>query len=125
MKKILTTFISLLLLAGCSTMKNGTTQDVSFNSNPVGVEIYERTFSGEKLLGVTPTKITLSKGLIKNLIFRKEGYKPEPFVLYGKVDSTSYANAANLMVGDAIDNFTGAKYKFEENEIFISLKPAE
>ena len=115
-------FMVSLFLAGCASVQNGTTQPISFISQPEGADIFEKTMFGDKKIGTTPALLTLDKGIGKVLIFKKNGYKDKVVVMQSKVDSASYGNASNLMVGDAVDAFTGAKYKYKDSEVSVVME---
>lgn len=94
---------------GCATAVDGTTQQVSFESVPAGVEVYK--VDGE-LLGVTPFTKEMWRGGDKHFLARKVGYQPQAISLGYKKNTTTHGNALSPLtyfVGDAVDTFSGAK----------------
>jgi len=61
----------LALIGGCATIVSGTTQEVSFQSNPEGAKV---TVSG-RVIGKTPVTLQLKREKGQSLAFEKEGYE--------------------------------------------------
>jgi hypothetical protein len=59
-------------LYGCASIISGTTQEMTFQSNPDDVLV---TISG-KVVGKTPTTVQLDKKSGQSVVFSKSGYKP-------------------------------------------------
>jgi uncharacterized protein YceK len=60
-----------LLTSGCATIVHGTTQPISFSSNPEGAEV----FVNGSARGVTPTTLTLPRSSSSyNVVYKKAGY---------------------------------------------------
>lgn len=109
------------LLGGCATMLDGTTQELTFTSEPPGAVVLG---DGLKELGVTPFKKELSKNETGIFVFKKEGYQPVMVGPSRKRSSTSYWNHATLIFYpfvDMVDELTGAKYLFNRTEYDINM----
>lgn len=63
--------LAILFLSGCATIITGTTQEVSFQSNPDGAQV---SVSG-RILGRTPLTMNLKKKKDKLLYFKKKDSK--------------------------------------------------
>ena len=75
--------ISFVVLSGCSTMINGTDQQVSINSNVQGDSVM---VNGVKM-GETPFNGKLKRGANTQVTLSKEGYKPKEFTLETNVEA--------------------------------------
>lgn len=114
-KKILVLAL-FLSVTGCAGIINGTTQDVTFKSEPEGA-----TVSVDGLeRGKTPLTVTLKKNEYKSVTFSKEGYKSESVPLQRKFDTVALLNVFwDLSTTDAI---TGALYEYEPNVYHVEMK---
>ena len=63
--------VSFLFLGSCGTLFNGSTDKVSFSSDPSGAKIY---VNGQ-LMGKTPTQMSLPNKHPVNIEFRLAGYE--------------------------------------------------
>src|SRR5262249_49792308 len=61
--------IGLLALSGCALILEGTSQEVTFNSQPQGANV---TVAGQT--AVTPVKLQIPKGDCE-VVFEKQGYE--------------------------------------------------
>lgn len=106
-----------LLLSGCASIISGTTQDLTFNSNPEGAKVY---LNG-KVVGVTPFTFTAKKNKYDNMRIEKKGYVSINRDLNKSFDGVAAINILwDLSTTDAI---TGAIYKYDENSYFIEMTP--
>lgn len=71
MKKLGYAIAVLVLLSGCGTIINGTTQVVEIYSTPSGATVY----SSGSYLGETPCAVPLSRNRIHILQFKKPGFE--------------------------------------------------
>lgn len=108
MKKLVTIAFISVLMSGCATVIDGTTQEVKFESNPKGVEVYNYH---NELMGVTPFTLKLKRDGLKHYVAKKSGYKTMMVSIPYSHNTTTHANA--VMPGfynftSAVDNLTGA-----------------
>ncbi len=106
------------MLGGCATVTDGTTQKVSFESVPAGVEVYK--VDGE-LLGVTPFTKEMGRGGDKHFVAKKEGYQPQAISIGYKANTTTHGNALSpvtFFIGDAVDTVSGAKIDLNSKVTF-------
>lgn len=119
MKLRLLTIIGLvgLLLSGCASIISGTSQDLTFNSNPEGAKVY---LDG-KVVGVTPFTFAAQKNKYDTMRIEKKGFVSINRDLNKKFDGVAMINIFwDLSTTDAI---TGAVFKYEENSYFIEMTP--
>jgi hypothetical protein len=108
--------LGALILSGCATIINGTTQSVTFDSIPQGAEIL---IDGARV-GVTPLTITLEKNAKKTVMIKKDGYKTISRDLTKKFDGVAVLNVFwDLSTTDAI---TGAIKQYEPNSYYFELQ---
>lgn len=142
-----------LLMSGCATMVDGSTQELSFQTNPEGVAVSllapppppppppsarpdaaptpairpaEIPAPAPRLLGTTPLKITLDRAAGQSIMFAKEGYKPLTMQLATRTNPAFWGNVAiGGLIGSSIDNATGAALEYVPNQYFVTLIPLE
>jgi len=119
MPKILTLAI-IITVSGCATMFSGDTQQLTFDSDPSGAEVYV----GGNRIGNTPLTAEIKKGN-KLVQFQKEGYSESTQELADKFDLNSlWATpfGAFGMSTTATDANNGNLYEYEPKKYFVSLK---
>lgn len=139
-----------MLLPGCATLVDGSTQEVSFQSNPEGVAITllpkppatrksESRADGNistvvktepappsRLLGYTPLRITLDRSDGQSITFSKDGHKPLVMQLATRTNPAFWGNiAVGGLLGSTIDNATGAALEYVPNQYFVTLIPLD
>lgn len=117
-----TVVILAWLLGGCATLVEGSSQQLSINSNVAGAEVV----LGDNVLGKTPLTIEVSKGdLDQVLIVRKQGYAEQHFNLKGSVVGAFWGNILlGGTTGSTTDAATGAMYEYAPTNFFAELAPA-
>ncbi|MCR5063912.1 MAG: PEGA domain-containing protein [Treponema sp.] len=116
----LITFV--LMLSGCATIISGSTQDLTFESNPEGAKIY---LDG-KLMGVTPFTVSLHRNKYKKIRVEKEGYETFERDLNKKFNCVSLLNVLlGGFLGSTTDGVSGAMFNYEDNSYFIELTKKE
>ncbi len=128
---------SCTLLIGCATITGGTSQYITFLSNPEGAKV---TLGG-KLLGRTPLNIYLTKkGRIiiplssieernrykerHRLTFKKEGYKKLSMNMETKKNLMFWGNIIiGGLPGSTTDDMTGAYYEYSPDQYMVTLEP--
>ena len=117
MKKLMMSSL-FVSVTGCAGIINGTTQDLTFRSEPEGATVLVDGLQR----GVTPITLNLKKNEHKTVSFRKAGYKDETVELSKKMDPVAFLNIFwDLSTTDAI---TGALYEYSPNTHVVSLKKA-
>lgn len=121
-----------LSVGGCSSIVNGTTQDITVNTNPPGADcVLER--EGAEIANVQNTPSTVNVSKTKHditVVCNKEGYQTATYLNNSGWESGSGAAGIALDViltlgaSSAIDSATGADNKYE-SPINITLLPAE
>ena len=143
MRQVTTALVALWLTAtmsGCATiMSSGTSQEVTFDSSPSGVEIY---MDGNKL-GVTPFSANLPRprrndveakdGKVvstHDVVARKDGFEDQkisimfsmnPWVWVDIIFMTGLLGTTSL----AVDSDNGTIHEYEPNHYFITLIPVK
>lgn len=126
-----------LLTGGCATITDGSTQAVSFQSNPEEVLVTlvtrERGDDPEHLvwhdefrvLGKTPLTVQLDRGAGKSVVFSKPGYKPLTISLTTGTNPNFWGNILfGGLFGSTTDSVSGAMTQYEPSQYLLSLVPA-
>ncbi|MFC7420484.1 hypothetical protein ACFQNF_11445 [Iodobacter arcticus] len=131
MKRVLAASIATLLMSGCSTIIEGKTQHLSFNSVPDSAAITISNRAGEKVhVGTTPASVTLKRGAgyfkpeIYTVRIEKEGFKPKDLTITGSVNGWYVGNIlfGGLIGFLIVDPITGAMYSLAPDAINTSLE---
>jgi hypothetical protein len=108
--------------SGCASIMDGTTQTVSFHSNPEGATV---RVDGTTL-GVTPLAFQLKKSTYHQVNFSKDGFKPLTLPLDSRLDGFFWGN---IVLGGAIGSTTdlanGAANEYSPNQFVVSLEPLQ
>lgn len=115
-----------LLAAGCATVTRGTTNNVTFNSEPTGAEV--KTSLGHTC--TTPCTVEVSRKSEFVAVFTKPGYKDAQAPVATRVAGAGAAGfAGNVLVGGivgmGVDAATGATYEHFPNPVFVTLEAAK
>jgi hypothetical protein len=116
--------ISVVCCGGCASITRGTTEMISFDSDPSGAEM--RTTTG---LGcVTPCTLSVPRKDEFQAMFTKPGYEPQEVFVRNKVVATGAAGfAGNVIlggvVGMGVDIYNGAGLDHEPNPVRAVLRP--
>lgn len=109
----------VVLLTGCASIISGTSQDITFDSNPQGAKVY---LNG-KIMGTTPFTFSASKNKYHTLRVEKEGFTSINRTVEKSFDGVAVINIFwDLSTTDAL---TGAIYKYDESNYFFDLQPAQ
>lgn len=109
-----------LFLQSCASIINGSRQKVKIDSFPSGATII---VSGQEM-GVTPTKINLSRKKSYSLELEKDGYETESAYITKQFNGWIWGNLIfGGPIGAIIDFGTGASYSFVQNDYVITLNP--
>jgi hypothetical protein len=108
--------MAVFLMAGCASVLKGTQQDVKFDSNPEGAQVF---IDGD-LMGETPLTLNLKKNKYDNIMVKREGYETQNIPLEKKFDGVAIFNIFwDLSTTDLL---TGAIYEYKPNEYYFELK---
>lgn len=124
-KKSLLVTVSLILiitiiLTGCATILKGTSESVSFNSDPGAAKVYVNGV----LMGSTPLQLKLESKKVYNVEFKKDGYEPQTLMITNSV-SAGYV-VVDILFGlfpVIIDAATGAWYSLDQDNLNANLEP--
>jgi len=107
------------LISSCATLFKGTTEEINFNSNPIGVEVW---IDG-KMMGKTPVKFKLSVKKTYVIEFKAEGYETRTVNLTNHVQAGwIILDVLGGLIPVIIDAVTGAWYTIDEKYVNVTLK---
>ncbi|HEX7900409.1 MAG TPA: PEGA domain-containing protein [Planctomycetota bacterium] len=106
----------LLALAGCTLVMQGTTQDVTFSSEPPGA-----TVSVAGLTGVTPVTLTLPKE-DHAVDVRRDGYRDAQVVLTRKISPWFIGSCVMGVLAAGTDILAGSWKEFDSTEVLVTLE---
>lgn len=122
----------LTTLVGCSTMIDGTEQEISIDSNPQGAKVYvakrarkDGPLVEKFLAGETPTVVSVARkdGVV---IIEKEGYKTLEVPLKKRINGTFVLDVTFLsLLSTSIDISTGAIHEYDPGKYIAELVPVE
>lgn len=109
-----------ILVSSCATIFTGTSDNISFASNPSGAKIY---MDGLKI-GTTPATITIQRSFNERRVTLKlDGYDVLVFVLQREFNTVAILNLAGIL-GWGIDAMTGAIYRYNPKGYELDLEVA-
>lgn len=115
---IILLLLSVTLWQGCASIVSGSTQTVSFTSNPEGatIELDGRT------LGKAPLSITLKKRSHQRITATLPGYKTVTLPLETRQNGWFWGNIViGGFIGSTTDGVTGAVNEYSPSNYMISL----
>jgi len=116
--KYLIILLAVGLMAGCATIISGTTDEVTFNSEPQDVEVTV----GGKVIGKTPLTVQLDKKSGQSVEFNLEGYKRQTRALSTKMDSWFWGNIVlGGLIGSSTDGISGSIHEYSPNQYFVTM----
>ena len=108
----------LFLTSACATIVAGTTDEVTFNSEPQGVQVT----AGGKVLGKTPMTIQLDKKSGQVVEFELEGYKKQTRPLSTKLEPWFFGNILiGGLVGSTTDAVSGSIHEYSPNQYYVTM----
>jgi hypothetical protein len=110
----------LFPLAGCATLFKGTTQKVSYSSDPTGAKVY---VNGQ-YMGNTPFELEMKSNRTYTIEFRKEGYENKVIVLNNSIGvGWIILDVLPLtLIPVIIDAVTGAWYSLDQDHVNATLE---
>lgn len=117
----LTTLVAtFFLFNGCATIMSGSSQQVSFQSNPDGATVNV----GGRIIGKTPITTALKRVKGQQLTFEKEGYKPLSMQLETRMNSWFWGNIVlGGLIGSTTDGLSGAVDEYAPSQYMVTLQP--
>lgn len=119
MKKILN-IILVLSLTACGTLFNGSSQDVKFDSNVKGVEIYVNGMKACRTPCVYPMDRQSSTVVV---IAKKAGYQEQQTIVKSELSNISILNLT-FWPSWLTDVATGGMWQYSRDGIYIEMEPA-
>ena len=136
LKKSVTTIVAVLfVISGCATIMSGTTQKVTFDSDPSGAKVVigkKKKKDGEMTMvdsydaGVTPLTVELSRRHSTIVQISMEGYKTKEVELKRKINNWVLGDVAlTSPLSTSIDTSTGACNEYKPGQYMVTLQPKE
>lgn len=111
--------VSGVMLAGCATIINQTTQSIGISSSPTGATV---TVDGAPY-GKTPVVARLSRKDNHFVKMELDGFEPYETTLTRRVSGWVWGNVAfGGLIGLAIDAISGGLYKLTPDQITAELR---
>jgi hypothetical protein len=104
------------LLAGCTLVMQGTSQPVTFTSEPPGA-----TFTVAGQTATTPATLDLPKDDYQ-IAFQHPGYEESSFELKRKMSAWFFGSLAMGLIASSIDLASGAWKEFETTDVRVTLQ---
>lgn len=109
---------SITALSSCATVFTGTSDRISFNSNPSGATVFIDGIEQCK----TPCSVKISRSVNdKEAELKLDGYETRIFTLSKEFNVVSVVNLGNL-VGWAIDVVTGSVMKYDKKVYEVTFE---
>jgi uncharacterized protein YceK len=108
-----------LTISGCATVISGTTQTLTFNSEPSGAEVY---LDGARV-GTTPVSLSVKKNKKDSVMIQKEGYKTITRDITKSYDPVTILSV--FWDYSTTDMISGAAFEYEPNSYFVELDKDE
>ena len=116
MKKI--TLLSVFMIAACGTIINGSSQDMAFDSNIQGVEIYINGMKACK----TPCAYPLDRGTSTIVVTaKKEGYEEQQQMIKSGFSPVAVLNLT-MWPSWLTDVATGGMWRYNRDGIYIDME---
>ena len=117
---LFTSLMLVLTISGCATIVDGTSQPVTFNSEPNRAKI---AINGVPV-GVTPLTIQVKRAKNTMIEAKKDGYEPQQISLQTKVNTYFWGNIlCGGFLGSTTDFASDAMVEYSPNMYFITLDP--
>jgi hypothetical protein len=115
---VLLSAVLLPAVAGCGTIMQGTSQQVSISSVPTGAAVTVDTTP----YGVTPVTVSLSRKNHHTIKIQLEGYQPYELTTSRSTSGWVWGNIVfGGLIGLAVDASTGGMYKLTPEQVQATL----
>jgi hypothetical protein len=109
-----------LFASGCATIVTGSSQEVSFQSQPDGATV----MVDDRAIGKTPVTVTMKKEGGQRIKFDKPGFKQKEMRLETDLNPWFFGNIIfGGLVGSTTDGLSGAAREYKPNHYFVTLEP--
>lgn len=118
---LLFTFIAVaaLMFNSCATLFKGSSDDVSFSSDPSGTKVYVNG----NLLGTTPVQLQLESKKSYTIEFKKEGFETKTVMLNNSVGAGWVVlDVLGGLIPVVIDAATGNWYSLNQKNVNAVLE---
>lgn len=106
--------VASLIFSSCATIFKGSTDDVSFSSDPSGAKVYVNG----SLLGTTPVQLELKSKNSYTIEFKKEGYETKTVLLNNSVGGGWIVlDVLFGLVPIIVDAATGNWYELDQEHV--------
>jgi uncharacterized protein YceK len=120
MVRVVLALIVALVLGGCGTIVNGTSQTIAVNTEPPGATL--KIDDGS--VWTTPTQVKLKRKNDYIFTISKEGYQTQIIPINSVLSGWLVGNIVfGGIIGGGIDAATGAAYTLTPEKVTISLTP--
>lgn len=111
--------ITFFMFNSCATLFKGSTDDVSFSSDPTGAKVYVNG----NLLGTTPFQIELKSNKTYTIEFKKDGYETKTVVLNNSIGAGwVILDVLGGLIPIIIDAATGNWYSLDQENVNAVLE---
>lgn len=112
--------ICFMLMPGCATVVNGTTQKIGVASTPTGADVL---VDNQQRI-ITPATIALARDQSHTFLFKKEGYQDDSFVITSGTSGWVWGNVLlGGLIGGVVDFASGGARKLSQDSIHVTLMP--
>lgn len=110
--------MAVLGFSGCATIFSGSTQQVSFHSNPDGATVKV----GERIIGKTPITTSLKRKSGQTITFEKEGYNAVTSDMTTRLNPWFFGNfLIGGLIGTSTDVSSGAIIEYAPGQYMVTL----
>lgn len=111
----------LFVASGCASIVDGSSQVVSFNSNPNSARVL---VNGTEI-GKTPLSTQIKRSGDTVVLFRKDGYEDQTVSLQTKLNPWFWGNIlCGGTIGSTTDGLSGAVREYAPNSYYATLEPS-
>ena len=111
--------VTAFVFSSCATIFKGSTDDVSFSSDPSGAKVYVNG----SLLGTTPIQLELKSKNSYTIEFKKEGYETKTVLLNNSVGAGwIILDILGGLFPVIIDAATGNWYELDQEHVNAALE---
>jgi len=117
--KMFFVLVLCVYLTGCATLFKGTTEEVSFNSDPQKAEVWVNGTN----MGTTPLALKLGSKKTYQIEFKKDGFKSKAYNITNHIGAGwIILDVFSGLVGVVIDAATGAWYSLDQKNVNAILE---
>ena len=112
-------FVGVYVLGGCATIFKGAHNNVDFNSDPTGAQVY---VNGSPM-GTTPINLKLESKRTYTIEFKKDGYDPKTYTITNHVGvGWIVLDVLFGLVPVIVDAATGSWYELDQAAVNAVLE---